>query len=202
VNNIISKSKAKPGKPALTNNNGYDTGIDDGTYNVMINMWYGENGRLYKLYENGVLIDTQILSDDTPNAQTAVTAISGKTNGTYHYYVELTNAYGITRSDVLTVTVTQAAPAVPVLSNDNWDGDGNYKVTMNLWWGTNGTTYRLYENNVLIATQNIADHSPSAQSTVTNITNKGAGVYVYYAELVNYAGITSSEKMIVNVTAR
>ncbi|NOU85345.1 hypothetical protein GC102_06050 [Paenibacillus sp. LMG 31460] len=202
VNNIVSKSKAKPGKPVLTNNNGYDTGINDGTYNVMMNLWYGENGRLYKLYENDVLIDTQILSDNTPNAQTAVTAISGKANGTYHYYVELTNAYGTTRSDVLTVTVTQAAPAVPVLSNDNWDGDGNYKVTMNLWWGTNGRTYRLYENNVLIDTQTIADHSPSAQSTVTNITNKGAGVYVYYAELVNYAGITSSEKMMVNVTAR
>jgi uncharacterized protein YjdB len=200
VNNIVSKSKAKPGSPILSNDNGYDTGLLDGTYNVTMNMWSGENGRVYKLYENDVLIETKILTDNSPNAQKAVTAISGKKNGTYRYFAELTNAFGTTTSSIHVVTVTKASPDKPVLSNDNWDGDGNFKVTMNMWWGTNGITYNLYENGVLIYTQALTNNTPAAQSALTTVTNKAIGTYQYRGELVNYAGATSSETMAVNVT--
>jgi hypothetical protein len=98
------------------------------------------------------------------------------------------------------VTVTNAAPAKAVLSNDNWDGDGSFKVKMNQWWGTNGTTYNLYENGILIYTQALADHTPNAQSAVTALANRAIGNYEYQAELVNYAGTNLSEKMIVKVT--
>jgi aryl-phospho-beta-D-glucosidase BglC (GH1 family) len=199
VNNIESKSKAIPGKPILSDDNGYDTGLHDGNFKVTMNMWYGDNGRIYKLYENDVLIDTKILTDDSPNVQTAVTDISGKQNGTYHYYTESTNAFGTTRSDVLTVTVTQATPVIPILSSDNWDGDGNFQVSMNMWWGTNGTTYRLYENGVLIDTQTLTNQTPFAQSAVMTVANKTAGTYEYRAELVNYAGIITSDTLIVQV---
>ncbi|NOU73014.1 hypothetical protein GC098_16570, partial [Paenibacillus sp. LMG 31458] len=87
-----------------------------------------------------------------------------------------------------------------VLSNDNWDGDGNFKVDMNMWWGTNGTTYHLYENSVLIDTQTLLDKTPTAQSAVTTITNRAIGTYEYHTELVNHAGAISSDKMIVKVT--
>ncbi|NOU66972.1 hypothetical protein GC096_23265 [Paenibacillus sp. LMG 31461] len=68
--------------------------------------------------------------------------------------------------------VTQAAPAKAVLSNNNWDNDGNFNVTMNMWWGTNGTSYRLYENDVVIYSQELTNNSPSAQSATAIITNK------------------------------
>lgn len=192
-------STAKPGKPVLADNNGHDHGILDGTYDITMNLWHGENGWIYRLYENEMLIDTQVLTDRTPSAQSAVTRISGKPNGTYRYRAELVNAYGATSSDVHVVAVTQATPGKPVLAHNNWDGDGSFQVAMNLWWGTNGVTYRLYENEILIDTQTLTDRTPSAQSAVTNITNRGFGHYEYRAELANDAGVTSSDKLTVVV---
>ncbi|UKS29774.1 DNRLRE domain-containing protein [Paenibacillus sp. HWE-109] len=193
VANIVSGSTGVPGKPVLSDNNGYDTGIKDGNYQVTMNLWWGNNGSIYKLFENDTLIDTQMLADHAPNAQSAVTDVTYKANGTYRYVAELTNAYGTTRSDPLTVQVTGAAPAKPELSSDNWDGDGVYKITMNMWWGTNGTQFRLYENGVLIDTKVLSANSPQAQSAVIAIRDKAKGSYSYRAELVNDAGTTSSE---------
>ncbi len=190
----------KPGSVVLSDDNGQDTGLLDGHYKVTMHMWYGDNGTRYKLYENDVLIDTQVLTDQSPNAQSAVTSITNKRNGTYKYHAELSNTFGTSKSQDLTVIVKQATPAKPVLANDNWDGDGNFNVNMNMWWGTNGTTYNLYENGVLIYSQALAVNTPNAQSVVANITNKVKGTYEYRGELVNYAGATSSDTMTVKVT--
>ncbi|WP_292853262.1 fibronectin type III domain-containing protein, partial [Microbacterium sp.] len=42
---------AKPGQGALSNDNGWDTGLQDGSYDVVMNLWWGENGSIYRLYE-------------------------------------------------------------------------------------------------------------------------------------------------------
>ncbi|MBP1996673.1 chitinase N-terminal domain-containing protein [Paenibacillus eucommiae] len=202
VSNILSSSTAKPGSPILSDDHGHADGIKDGNYTITMNMWYGNNGSLYKLYENDVLIDTQIVADAAPAAQTAATQLSGKMNGTYRYYGELINAYGITKSNTHVVEVTRAAPDKPVISHDNWDGDGSFQVSMNLWWGTNGDTYHLYENGVLVDTQTLTGQTPSSQSAVTSMLNKEPGTYEYRAELVNYAGSTSSDVMTVVVVSQ
>uniref|UniRef100_UPI00406C3357 DUF5689 domain-containing protein n=1 Tax=Paenibacillus sp. FSL R5-0749 TaxID=2921657 RepID=UPI00406C3357 len=189
-----------PGKPVLSSDNGYTTGLFEGAYNVSMNLWWGENGSEYKLYENGVLIDTQKLTAATPSSQFAKTAITGKTNGTYTYVAELTNDKGTTRSEVLTVQVTNATPGKATLSQNNWDGDGNYSVSMNLWWGTNATEYRLYENDVLIDTQALKAATPASQSAVTELSGRANGTYTYRAELINAAGVTSTETITVQVT--
>ncbi|WYU98403.1 DUF5689 domain-containing protein [Paenibacillus sp. FSL H8-0280] len=193
-------AEGAPGKPVLSSDNGYTTGLFEGSYNVSMNLWWGENGSEYKLYENGVLIDTQKLTAASPSAQSSKTAITGKANGTYTYVAELTNDKGTTRSDVLTVQVTNAAPGKATLSQNNWDGDGNYNVSMNLWWGTNATEYRLYENDVLIDTQALNAATPASQSATTELSGRANGTYTYRAELINAAGVTSTETITVQVT--
>ncbi|WP_042199081.1 fibronectin type III domain-containing protein [Paenibacillus camerounensis] len=193
------KATDTPGDPVLSSNNGHDTGLLDGEYQITMNMWWGNNGTSYRLYENGKLIDSRAITDDSPAAQTFKTDVAGRGNGTYTYTAELTNSLGTTVSRPLVVTVKDASPSKPVLSNDNWDGDGNFIITMNMWWGTNGTTYRLYENGVLVDTQTLTANSPSAQTVVTAISNQSGGVYEYKVELSNHSGTTESAVMKVTV---
>ncbi|MBD0384505.1 discoidin domain-containing protein [Paenibacillus sp. WST5] len=188
-----------PGKPVLSDNNGHDTGLKDGSYTVTMNLWWGNNGTEFKLYENGELIHTQTLTDDSPKAQTVKTDITGKANGTYTYTCELTNVFGLAACDPFVVTVTDAEPGKPVLSHDNWDGDGNYVVTMNMWWGTNGSEYRLYENGTLIDSQTLTEATPKTQKAATSISGRAPGVYEYRAVLVNAAGEMSSETITINI---
>ena len=192
-------AKGKPGLPVLSDNNGHNNGLLDGEYTLSMNMWWGENGTRYKLYENGKLIYTELLSDNTPQAQSVHVPLAGRDNGTYVYTVELINAHGTTQSAPHTVTVKDAAPNKPSISSDNWDQDGEYRITMNMWWGTNGTLYKLYENGELVDTQELAAATPDAQTAYTEITGKAAGVYEYEIELSNNHGQVRSEVIRVEV---
>ncbi|QTH45379.1 heparinase II/III family protein [Cohnella sp. LGH] len=188
-----------PGKPSLSDTSGHATGLQDGNYTVGLNMWWGNNGTSYKLYENGTLIASSTLTDGSPNAQVALTAIHDRPNGTYVYTCELTNGYGTTLCDPHSVVVTDADPGIPVLSHDNWDEDGSFRVKMNMWWGTNATSYQLYENGVLIDEQTLSANTPQAQSAFTELTERLAGIYVYRAKLRNAQGTKESAEMSVIV---
>ncbi|WP_256758007.1 Ig-like domain-containing protein [Cohnella sp. WQ 127256] len=190
---------SKPGKPLLSHDNGFETGLHDGEYHVSMNMWWGNNGTVYKLYENGALIETKNLSDHSPDPQTSIKSVSGKENGAYSYTCELINSVGTTNCDPLTVTVTDASPGKPELSNNNWGRKGDYTVTMNMWWGTNGTSYRLYENGVLIDTQQLTANTPNAQSATTVIKGKLPGIYQYQAEITNENSSSRSTEMSLTV---
>ncbi|WP_275440006.1 hypothetical protein [Paenibacillus sp. ACRRY] len=184
-----------PGTPVLSDDNGFDTGLRDGDYMLSMDLWWGNNGTLFKLYENGELIDEVSLEDQTPSSQSVQTKITEKPDGTYVYTGELINALGITQSAPLTVTVKDALPNEAILSNDNWDGDGSYNVTMNMWWGTNANEYELYENGTLVDTQTLTVQTPDSQTAVTVITGRTPGIYEYEAILRNVAGVSRTEKM-------
>ena len=97
-----------------------------------------------------------------------------------------------------------SAPAVGVLSHDNgWDTglrDGDYTVRMNLWWGVNGSSFRLYENGALVAVQPLVYAGIAPQVAAVPITGRRDGTYVYTGEIVNASGTTATRSVTVTVT--
>lgn len=214
------KPGVKPAIPALTHNN-WD---QKPNYTINFNMWWGENGTSWKLYEDDKLIHEAPLTANGQNAQSGSYDLKDKTPGTYTYKVELINAAGGTFSNTINVIVkaTQSdnnngsnngnnggdngnttpatnKPATPALTHNNWDQKANYTVTFNMWWGENGTSWKLYENNAFIHEAPLTANGQNAQSGSYDITSKAPGTYIYKVELINAAGSTFSNETTVTV---
>ena len=191
---------AAPGTAVLTSNDGWDTGLKDGTFQVTMNLWWGQNGSLFRLYREGELVGSVPLTmAAAPGPQRAVVDVAGLPNGTHRFTGELVNSKGVTATLPLTVTVTDAAPGTPVASHDNWDADGSYTVRADLWWGTNASSYRVLENDLEVATGALTAASPAAQSITHAVTGKTPGTYRYVVEFRNAAGATASTPITVTV---
>lgn len=97
-----------------------------------------------------------------------------------------------------------AAPAQGALAHDNgWDtglADGDYSVSMNMWWGQNATSFRLFENGSLIATVPLTYGDSTAQTAKVPVTGRVNGTYEYTGELVNSQGTTATIPTTVRVT--
>lgn len=184
-----------PARGTLSHDNGWDTGLQDGDYTVRMNLWWGENGSTFRLYENGVLLESVPLAYAGSAAQSARVAVEGRKNGTYRYTGEIVNSRGITAVGGTTVTVKDAAPGVPVLSHDNHDRDGAYTVSANLWWGTNATSYRFFEDDVLVAEGTLEARTPAAQVARLEVVDAPRGRHTYRVEFVNAAGTTESKSV-------
>ena len=84
-------------------------------YTITMNMWYGVNGDVWKLYENGVLIAEVPLINNTPAAQTAQYTFTDKPNKTYVYTAELVNSAGVTQArESVTHVVTKNEKPIDV----------------------------------------------------------------------------------------
>jgi hypothetical protein len=80
-----------------------------------MNMWWGNNGTVAELYENGTKISSVTFDDNSPSAQSYTFNVSGKANGTYAYQVKLTNSFGTSVSGTVNYTVTKgSASSEPV----------------------------------------------------------------------------------------
>ncbi|MDY0911140.1 hypothetical protein [Microbacterium sp. CFBP9034] len=189
---------AAPGTFALSDDNGWDTGLRDGDYRVSADLWWGRNATVVKLYENGRLVGAQRLDDATPGAQHVTFDITGKADGTYAYELIALNPYGETRSAVHTVAVTDAAPARAVLSAAGLR-TGAPAITANLWWGTNATEYVLFQDGIEIDRQELVAATPGAQSATTALTGLAPGTYVFTSELRNAAGATATRPLTVTI---
>lgn len=188
-----------PARGVLSTDAGWSHGLRDGNHTVTMNLWWGQNAQSIRLFENGELIAEEDLVDATPNAQEFSLALDGRTNGSYEYTCELVNSAGTTPCAPVTVEVTDAEPGMPVLSHDNWAGSGTFTLTTNLWWGTNATSYRLYEDGELVDEQSLSAQTPNAQRATTTVEGREPGTYSYVAELVNDAGHTRSQALTVTV---
>ncbi|WP_028595630.1 PA14 domain-containing protein [Paenibacillus assamensis] len=106
----------------------------------------------------------------------------------------------LTLMPLTAASAANGVPGTPTLTHDNWDGDGNYSITMNMYWGHNGTALEWYENDVLIDTQALIDNSPNLQTATKIFSGKANGSYKYTAKLINNFGHASSQPITVTVT--
>ncbi|MFF9565168.1 fibronectin type III domain-containing protein [Leifsonia sp. NPDC014704] len=189
-----------PGVAILSTDNGWDTGLQDGSFTVSMNLWYGTNGSLFTLYQNGKPVGSKRLTMSTPNAQSAAFDITGLPNGTYVFTGKLVNSHGSTEAKPVTVNVTDANPGKPVLSQDNWDLDGNYVITADMWWGTNATSYRFIEDGREISKGDLTAKTPAAQHVQLKVSGRTLGTHKYVVEFSNAAGTTASEPILVTVS--
>ncbi|WP_161794211.1 family 78 glycoside hydrolase catalytic domain [Demequina sediminicola] len=122
-----------------------------------------------------------------------------------------TNGAGLVTEESTTVFVlpfaddAAAPPSRAQLSNTSgWIyglRDGNFDVQMNLWWGTPGTVFNLYENGALIHTQVLEEGPGNSQSAIVALEGRPNGTYEYTGELVNSKGTTATTKTTVEVTS-
>ncbi|WP_157524746.1 hypothetical protein [Microbacterium yannicii] len=188
-----------PGRGTLSNTSGRAYGLHDGTYDVVMNLWWGAPGSIFRLYENGELIETRALPETAGMSQTTGVSFEGKPNGTYVYTGELINARGTTATTSTTVKVVHAAPAVPVVSHDNWDKDGSFTATANLWWGTNATSYRFELDGVVVGSGDLVARTPDAQRATVDLTGIAPGTHTLLAVFTNARGETASKPVTVAV---
>ncbi|MCX7747788.1 MAG: hypothetical protein N2645_13010 [Clostridia bacterium] len=74
-------------------------------YSVTWNLWWGNNATSWQLFENGRSVASGNLTANTPNPQSGRVDFTNHAPGTYTYKVRLTNAFGISESNIFTVTV-------------------------------------------------------------------------------------------------
>jgi len=192
-------ARSAPGRGVLSSDDGWDDGRRDGAFTLTMNLWWGENASLLKVFRDGELIARVPLERATPAAQRATVPITGLGDGTHVFTAELVNSRGATPTAPLTVRVTDAKPGTPALAHDNWSGDGSFTVTANLWWGTNATSYRFREDGVVIAEGELEAASPAAQRATLPVDDRAPGEYVYIVEFANAAGVTTSAPITVRV---
>lgn len=196
---VDANATGAPATGVLSTNSGHAAGLHGGTHSVKMDLWWGNNASEVIISENGSVVASTYLDAASPAAQSVTFDLPDRGNGTYEYTCELRNSLGSTPCSPVTVTVTAAAPNTPVLSHNNWDRDGSFTVSMNMWWGTNGSSYRLYENDVLVDEQSLSPNTPSAQSAATPLEGRAAGTHSYRAELIGPHGVTSSAVISVTV---
>lgn len=97
-------------------------------------------------------------------------------------------------------------PGKPTISHDNWDNNGDYVITSNMWYGNNATCYILYEKKgktgtyKAVKTGTLTDDTPNAQSITIDISGKTMpGTYWYYLDVRNKYGSTVSDEISVTV---
>ncbi|SEI11281.1 protein of unknown function [Leifsonia sp. CL147] len=187
-----------PGTAVLSSNDGWNNGLKDGTFDVTMNLWWGVNGQLFKLYQDGTLVKSVRLTMMSPLGQRAVVPIDGLPNGTYTFTGELENSQGTTATRPLTVTVTDASPGTPVLSASSPRAD-SFTLSADLWWGTNATSYTFREGSTVIGSGSLTAATPGAQHASVVVTGAAAGTHTYTVTFTNAAGSTTSRQLSVRV---
>ncbi len=119
-----------------------------------MNMWWGNNGTTWQLFQNGTLIYSTSLTDNSPNPQTASSpAISNLALGTYSFTTKLTNSFGTTTGNTLSYTVTQGGTTnpTPPTTPKNLAATANSTSQITVTWSASSgaTSYDLQVDGVV-----------------------------------------------------
>ncbi|KAA9085220.1 rhamnogalacturonan lyase family protein [Microbacterium radiodurans] len=191
-------ASSAPGRGVLSSTSGWASGLHDGTFDVVMNLWWGTPGSVYRLFENGELIETRVVPA-RGTSQEIRRPITDRGNGIYVYTAELLNSRGTTATLSTTVRVTDAAPAAPVVSHDNHGGATSFTATANLWWGTNATAYRFELDGQVVASGDLTAQSPRAQRATAQLSGVAPGEHTLVAVFSNAHGETASKPVTVRV---
>lgn len=186
---IDDGAEEPPAAGVLSHDN--DGPLASGDFSVTMDLFSGENARAVRLYEDGELVAHRYLEADSPQPQQARFALTGRADGTYVYEAELENSRGVTTTEPLTVTVSDAAPAIPALSLNGPRG-GSFTLTARILWGTNATSYVFYESGVPVAEGALEAATPGAQEAELKVAGQPPGTYSYTVGFRNDAGETLS----------
>jgi hypothetical protein len=195
-----SEAEEIPGVGALSTTSGWTSGLHDGRFEVVMDMWWGEPGDKWVLLENGSLL-AEVPIDPSPagsSQQRAVYTVSGRPNGEYVYTGVLRNSKGDTAVTPVTVRVDAAAPGSPMLQAE-LTGAHQITVTADLWWGTNATHYTLYDNDIVADNQPLTASSPNHQRAQSILSAVTPGSHELRVVLSNEYGESTSSPMTVVV---
>ncbi|MDR3596005.1 glycosyl hydrolase family 18 protein [Clostridium sp.] len=177
--------------------------VNNGAYTLTATVPANNTATSYKVMEGTTQVATGTLIAGQATTQTVTYNATGKSAGTYNYTVVVNDATSSATSNQVSVTVPTVAanlPGKPILAQDNWNGSSTYQIIMNMWWGENGTSWKLYENGVLVSTKTLTANGQNAQTDSVSFTGKAKGTYVYKAELINDSGSTFSDNYTYTVT--
>lgn len=89
------------------------------------------------------------------------------------------------------IVVTPGAPYIPSLSvQKDWADNVGYKVDINLWSGPAATSWKLYENGVVVRTGMLTGATP--QNVLIDINEERYNIFKYKVEVTNELGTTPS----------
>tara|TARA_B110000495_G_scaffold5934_1_gene4474 strand:- start:148 stop:1911 length:1764 start_codon:yes stop_codon:yes gene_type:complete len=149
----FSISQEMPGEPTIswmpTEYNLIDENV---TFSISWNMWWGENGDHWRLYENSNNIYEDSLISDSPNSQNAEVDITLVSEGDYQYIVQLCNGIGeseiCNESNPITITINNN-------SGDNNDDEEDDSEYTDLYFDKNiigyYTSWSIYARNYEVA---------------------------------------------------
>lgn len=80
---------------------------------------------------------------------------------------------------------SHATPGTPTIAwmETNYAAPANYAIKWDMWWGTNGNSWYLLENNSVIHSATITANGQNAQNALFNVQNSSAGQYDYQVKL-------------------
>ena len=114
----FSISQEMPGEPTIswmpTEYNLINEGV---TFTLSWNMWWGENGDHWRLYENSSNIHEDSLISDSPNSQNGEVEITLFSEGDYQYIVQLCN--GIDENEIC----NESNPVIITINNNDSNND-------------------------------------------------------------------------------
>ncbi len=189
----VSPTFAAPTVGTLSSTFGW-SGVRDGYFSLMYDLWWGEPAQTVELFRDGDSLGVVTLDPGTD--QHTQIDIDGLANGQHTFGCKVRGPGGSAECEPLVVTVTQAAPGALQITDDNWDGDGNLQLTASMWWGTNGTSYRVLQDGQEIAAGPLAPSTPAEQSIAVDLAGLDVGEHTFMVEFANRFGSTSAEHVV------